>query len=132
MQEQLNKLMSMRARAKKYPIDAVFLEEQPHKGDTLIEKLEANSDVSYAFVTLTPDDIGALKGEKLHERGRQNVIFEWGHFIGKLGRKNVCLLIKGDIEIPSDLHGIGYYRFYRNIKECFNDVDNELRETNLI
>jgi hypothetical protein len=117
---------------KRYPIEAILLEEQAHGGRTLIEKLEDHSDVSFAFVTLTPDDVGALKGEPLHERGRQNVIFEWGQFIGKIGRKNVCLLIKGDVEIPSDLRGIGEYRFNRNIKECFIDVENELREAKLI
>lgn len=43
---------------KRYPIDAVFLEEQAHRGRTLIEKLEDHSDVSFAFITLTPDDVG--------------------------------------------------------------------------
>jgi predicted nucleotide-binding protein len=69
---------------------------------------------------------------RAQERGRQNVIFEWGQFIGKIGRKNVCLLIKGGVEIPSDLRGIGEYRFSRNIKECFIDVENELRDAKLI
>lgn len=73
-----------------------------------------------------------MKGEPLQERGRQNVIFEWGQFIGKIGRKNVCLLIKGDVEIPSDLRGIGEYRFNHNIKECFIDIENELKEAKLI
>lgn len=117
---------------KKYPIDAILLEEEPHRGRTLIEKLEDYSRVDYAFITLTPDDVGALKGETLKDRGRQNVIFELGQFIGKIGRKNVCLFIKGDVEIPSDLHGIGYYPYTNNIKECFTDVEKELREAKLI
>jgi predicted nucleotide-binding protein len=113
---------------KRYPIDAILLEDEAHRGRTLIEKLEDYCDVDFAFITLTPDDIGALKGESLKERGRQNVIFEWGQFIGKIGRKKVCLLIKGDVEIPSDLHGIGYYRFDKNVKECFIEVENELKD----
>lgn len=117
---------------KRYPIDAILLEEEAHRGRTLIEKLEDHSDVDFAFITLTPDDVGALKGEPLKERGRQNVIFEWGQFIGKIGRKNVCLLIKGNVEIPSDLHGIGYYRFSQNVKECFIDIENELKDAKLI
>jgi predicted nucleotide-binding protein len=61
---------------KRYPIDAILLEEQAHRGITLIEKLEANSDVDFAFITLTPDDIGALKGEPLRERLlKENDIF---------------------------------------------------------
>jgi len=117
---------------KKYPIDAILLEEEAHRGRTLIEKLEDYSGVDYAFITLTPDDVGALKGETLKDRGRQNVIFELGQFIGKIGRKSVCLLIKGDVEIPSDLRGIGYYPYTNYIKECFTDVEKELREAKLI
>jgi len=117
---------------KKYPIDAILLEEEAHRGRTLIEKLEDYSGVDYAFITLTPDDVGALKGERLQDRGRQNVIFELGQFIGKIGRKNVCLFIKGDVEIPSDLRGIGYYSYTNVIKECFSDVEKELREARLI
>jgi predicted nucleotide-binding protein len=117
---------------KKYPIDAILLEEEAHRGRTLIEKLEDYSGVDYAFITLTPDDVGALKGERLQDRGRQNVIFELGQFIGKIGRKNVCLFMKGDVEIPSDLRGIGYYPYTNYIKECFTDVEKELKEAKLI
>lgn len=117
---------------KKYPIDIILLEDEAHRGRTLIEKLEDYSGVDFAFITLTPDDVGALKGERLKERGRQNVIFELGQFIGKIGRKNVCLLIKGDVEIPSDLNGIGYYPYTNNVKECFTDVERELKEAKLI
>jgi predicted nucleotide-binding protein len=117
---------------KRYPIDATLLEEEAHGGRTLLEKLEEYSDVDFAFITLTPDDLGALKGERPKERGRQNVIFELGQFIGKIGRKRVCLLIKGDVEIPSDLQGLGVYKFDNNAKECFIDIDNELRRAKLV
>lgn len=117
---------------KRYPIDAILLEEKPHRGRTLIEKLEDYSKVDFAFITITPDDLGALKGEPFKERGRQNVIFELGQFIGKIGRKRTCLFIKGDIEIPSDLHGVGYYRFHKSIKERFLEIESELKEAKLI
>jgi len=117
---------------KRYPIEAILLEEEAHRGRTLIEKLEDYSGVDFAFITLTPDDVGALKGEPLEERGRQNVIFELGQFIGKIGRKNICLLIKGQIEIPSDLNGVGYYRFNKSVKECFLEVENELKDAKLV
>lgn len=116
----------------RYPIKITFLEEEAHGGDTLIEKLEKNSDVDFAFIILTPDDLGALKDEPLKERGRQNVIFEWGVFLGKIKRKNICVLIKGNVEIPSDLQGIRYHRFKDKIKECFLEVDDELRKAGLI
>lgn len=117
---------------KRFPIDAILLEEKPHRGRTLIEKLEDYSKVDFAFITITPDDLGALKGEPLKERGRQNVIFELGQFIGKIGRKRTCLFIKGDIEIPSDLRGVGYYRFYKSVRERFLEIENELKEAKLV
>ena len=43
-------------------------------------------------------------------RTRQNVIFEFGYFIGKFGRARVRALIKGDVEIPSDYSGVVYIR----------------------
>ena len=59
---------------------------------------------------LTPDDVGALKNEEknLKLRARQNVVFELGYFLGRLGRERVCALTKGDVEIPSDYDGVVY------------------------
>ncbi|HEY7357711.1 MAG TPA: TIR domain-containing protein, partial [Ktedonobacterales bacterium] len=41
-------------------------------------------------------------------RARQNVILEFGYFLGKLGRGKVCALYKEGVELPSDLYGILY------------------------
>lgn len=117
---------------KRYQINTVFLEEKAHKGRTIMEKFEDYSQVDFAVIILTPDDFGALKGEKPEERARQNVIFELGQLTGRMGREKVCIFIKGDIDIPSDLSGVGYYRFYESIKECFLDFENELKEAGLI
>ena len=59
---------------------------------------------------LTPDDVGALETCRadLRPRARQNIVFEFGYFIGKLGRGRVCALVKGDIERPSDSDGFLY------------------------
>lgn len=90
----------------------VILHEQPNEGRTIIEKFEDYADVTFAVVLLTPDDIGALKEQRrnLKPRARQNVVFEFGYFIGKLGRERVCALSKGDVERPSDCDGILYVR----------------------
>ena len=44
-------------------------------------------------------------------RARQNVLIELGYFIGHLGRKHVCALKRGDVEIPSDFDGVVYETF---------------------
>lgn len=74
----------------KLGLELIVLHEQPNKGRTIIEKFQDYSNVSYAVVLLTPDDRGGVASSKFEEqkpRARQNVIFELGYFIGKLGRK---------------------------------------------
>ena len=88
----------------------VILDEQSNQGLTIIEKFERHAQVGFAVALLTPDDAGSLQGDgsNLNPRARQNVIFELGFFIGKLGREGVCALTKGNVEIPSDYAGVGY------------------------
>jgi predicted nucleotide-binding protein len=86
--------------------DPIILNEQASRNRTVIEKIEANQDVRFALVLLTPDDEGAKKGEPLQPRARQNVLLELGYFMAKLGRGNVCALKRGDVEIPSDFAGV--------------------------
>jgi predicted nucleotide-binding protein len=90
-------------------LEAIILREQPDQGRTIIEKFEDCSDVGFAVVLLTPDDVvGSVAAPGSAMRARQNVIFELGYFAGKLGRGRACLLRKGDVEIPSDLYGVIY------------------------
>lgn len=97
-------------------LTAVILHEQTWGGRTVIENFERHANVGFAIALLTPDDLGQSISEKaptLRPRARQNVIFELGFFIGKLGRDRVAVLYKshpekGHIEIPSDYQGIRY------------------------
>ncbi|MBA4382511.1 MAG: hypothetical protein C0406_08100 [Sideroxydans sp.] len=88
----------------------VILHEQANSGRTIIEKFEKFSDVGFAVVLLTPDDVGAssTSPKNLKSRARQNVILELGYFMGKLTRFNVCALYKPGVEIPSDYQGVLY------------------------
>lgn len=92
-------------------MEAVILSEQPNGGRTVIEKFEENaSRVAFALVLLTPDDLGgpSIAPDDQQQRARQNVVFELGYFVGRLGRGKVCLIKKGAVDIPSDLHGVVY------------------------
>lgn len=87
--------------------DPIILHEQANKGRTIIEKVEANADVGFAVVLLTPDDFGRAKSDtELETRARQNVLLELGYFMARLGRDKVCALRKGDVSIPSDFAGV--------------------------
>lgn len=91
----------------KHKFEAIILHEQANSGRTIIEKIEANSDVGFAIVLLTPDDLGKAKDASDYSlRARQNVILELGYFIGKLGRDRVCALKTAELEIPSDYVGV--------------------------
>jgi predicted nucleotide-binding protein len=90
----------------KLELEAVILDEKPNEGQTIIEKFETHSDVGYAIVLLTPDDVGGVDDQKLLPRARQNVILELGYFVGALTRKRVCALVRKPIELPSDIHGL--------------------------
>jgi hypothetical protein len=94
----------------KLDLKPIILSEQPNEGKTVIEKFEAKADVGFAVVLLTPDDIGGLvdKGADQKLRARQNVIFELGYFVGKLGRSRVCALYNQNVELPSDIIGVAY------------------------
>lgn len=93
-------------------LQAIILHEQASQGMTIIEKIEHYSnDADFAIVLYTACD----HGRGVHEtkvqpknRARQNVVFEHGYLIAKLGRKNVCSLVKGEIETPNDISGVVY------------------------
>lgn len=96
----------------KLGLEAIILHEQASSGMTIIEKIEHYSnDADFALVLYTACDLGRGAHEtKSHpkNRARQNVVFEHGYFMAKLGRENVCALVKGDIETPNDISGVVY------------------------
>jgi predicted nucleotide-binding protein len=94
----------------KLDLNPIILHERPNEGRTIIEKFEDYSNVGFAIVILTPDDIGGPLNEpdKQKPRARQNVIFELGYFFGKIERRKVCALYKENVEMPSDYSGVLY------------------------
>lgn len=123
----------------KFNINPIILHEQVNAGKTIIEKIEEYSNVDFGIVLYTPCDIGTKKGSEendLRDRARQNVIFEHGYLIGKLGRKNVCAIVKGDIELPNDISGIVYinmddenawrFKLASELKRAKYDIDLNL------
>lgn len=134
-----------------------FKEES--SSNTIIEQLEYIRDnVGYAFVVVTPDDLGCLREDidkcrakmligkenikvqticgildRFQTRARQNVVFEHGLFIGALGRDRVCCLLQKDTkEKPSDIDGILYVDFNQSVKETFSEITEKLRKADLI
>jgi len=94
----------------KLKLKPIILHEEPSSGNTIIEKIEKNSNVGFGIVLYTPCDTGASQEDSINikSRARQNVVFEHGYLIGKIGRQNVCALVKGEIEKPNDISGVVY------------------------
>ncbi|MGG1168701.1 TIR domain-containing protein [Bacillus mycoides] len=88
----------------------VILHQQANEGKTIIEKIESYSNVGFGVVLYTPCDVGSKEGEEknLKPRARQNVVFEHGFLIGKIGRANVAALVKDTVETPNDISGVVY------------------------
>lgn len=111
----------------KLGLEPVILNEQKNGGKTIIEKIEENgSDVGFAVILLTADDKGKSKKDSDYKsRARQNVVFEMGYFVAKLGRDRVFLLLEDGVEKPGDLDGIvynvidekGYWKQHDLVKE---------------
>jgi len=77
-------------------------------GEGAMEALIRNlGKYDFAVLVLTPDDIVVCRGET-SPMARDNVLFELGLFIGKIGRDRTFMITDRDagIKIPSDLSGI--------------------------
>lgn len=96
-------------------IETIILHEQASAGMTIIEKIERYSnDADFALVLYTACDHGrGVQETKIppRNRARQNVVFEHGYLMAKLGRENVCALVQGEIETPNDVSGVVYVSF---------------------
>ncbi|MHA3103070.1 TIR domain-containing protein [Acinetobacter sp. ANC 3791] len=95
----------------KIGFEAIILHEQASNGKTIIEKLEKYTDAGFGIVLYTPDDVGEEVKNKtnLQPRARQNVVFEHGLLIGKLGRDKVFPLVTDhSLELPGDISGMVY------------------------
>lgn len=192
-------MKKLKAMLEEFGLNPIVLHEQPSASRTIVEKLEKYSDVGYAIVILTPDDIGALNKHTMKEfrwiveetidvaeqvwhmkakppyfgvsstriegdladgisrvsqeehkispentketrrklsairssfryRARQNVVLEFGYFVGLLNRDRVCCLYKGDVELPSDMQGIVYIPFKNSVNEAREMIIKELKE----
>jgi len=142
-------------------LDAEMFEDVKKRfaSKTIIELLEyVTSTAAYAFVVVTPDDLGYLckdiekcekelliaktkvKAEevrklvaKFNKRARQNVVFELGLFYGILRRDRVCCLLQVDVqEKPSDIDGVLYVPFEKSVEEKFAEIREKLKEAKLL
>ena len=98
--------------------------------ETIIGKFEKSAaECSSAIILFTPDD----KVEDRY-RARQNVILELGYFLGKFSHnknRKIIIVKKGNIEIPSDIHGVIYLEFQQSIEELYFKLSKQYEAWNV-
>jgi predicted nucleotide-binding protein len=116
----------------------VVMCEEPSQGKKIVERFADYEDIGFAVVLLSPDDSVYVKDEsptKRKLRPRQDVVFELGFLLGKLGKSNVLVFFRefANFEIPTDFEGIKVAAFddreswklalIRELTNCGYNVD---------
>ena len=74
--------------------------------DNYLETLMKEASLfDFGFMVCTRDDWTVSRGVE-YDTARDNVIFEYGLFLGRLGREKAYIIHDKAIKLPSDLHGI--------------------------
>ncbi|MFL6260056.1 MAG: TIR domain-containing protein [Thermoanaerobaculia bacterium] len=104
--------------------------------ESLVEKLP---NFDFGLFVFSPDDIVRIRGKQL-KSARDNVVFELGLFIGRLGRLNTFVLVPNgtkSLRLPSDLSGMIYLGYEQNrsdgnliaaMSTACNSIRSRLRE----
>src|SRR5262249_9198405 len=115
-------------------LSPVILDQEDDRGLTIIEKFEYYAaSCSFAFVLMTPDDemVGSYEAAP-RRHARQNVLIELGYFMAYLGRERVLIVHKGELEIPSDIHGVVYLKFNDKVVEVAERIRQRLKGVGLL
>ena len=102
---------------------------------TYIESLEGELDrAAFAVLVLTPNDIAYIR-EQEHAIPRDNVLFELGLFMGRLGRDHCFLLhSKEETKLPTDLLGLNVATYSErkpltaSLTDAVTDILNRIAE----
>ena len=116
---------------RKIGLEDIVLHQRPNRGRNLLTKFREEAEgSSFAVILMTPDDDGGIAGGTQQKRARQNVVFELGFFIGKLGTPHVAALVVPGVEKPSDFDGICWIEFGRGTN-WKNELARELKEARI-
>ena len=93
----------------------LILCEEPSQGRKIVERFNDYADVGFAVILLSPDDFVFAKNDSSTKRRlkpRQDVVFDLGFLLGRLGKDNVLVFFRENegFEIP-DYEGIKLQAF---------------------
>lgn len=119
-----------------YDADITIWTENVFKltSNALDDLIKASEDFNFGIFVFNPDDLTEVNNIK-HNTVRDNVIFELGLFIGKLGKDKVFFVIpkSGNLKLPTDLLGVtpGKYddkRADNNLNAALTPFCNQIRD----
>lgn len=93
----------------------------------LSDLLKASLKFDFGLLIGTKDDKIKFRGEN-YLQPRDNILFELGLFIGRLGLNNCAFLIDKNIKVLTDLNGISLARFDKNNSADFITNVNKIRD----
>ncbi|MCA8162503.1 TIR domain-containing protein [Burkholderia cepacia] len=109
---------------KEVGLDTLELAQEASQGQTVIEKLETNSELCDSAVIVMSGDDSDAAGQS---RVRENVMHEIGFFHAKYGRSRVILLHEEGVSIPTNLAGIVYVSYPKGyVHATYSPLDREL------
>jgi hypothetical protein len=129
--KELNDMIARRSEAERYPIASRIVMESVLTGDLLQSITGLFTQTQFCLAILTADDCCISDGKQV-KRLRQNVVFELGMAVYRLGREKCILLSDFDprdpnVELPSDLKGMDIKYFTAQDKaQVFGDVLDKL------
>lgn len=95
--------------------------------------LDALDDAQFGLFVFTPEDVIHIRDEKLRTT-RDNVVFELGLFIGRLGRDKCFIIMPNgiaDFHLPTDLLGLNAATFdpnHRNLEAALGPACFKIRQ----
>lgn len=92
----------------------------------LSDLLKASLKFDFGLLVGTSDDKVSYRGTDVLQP-RDNILFELGLFIGRLGISKCAFVIEKDLKILSDLQGITLTRFEKNNTPEFIDAINQVK-----
>lgn len=145
-----SRLPEVQAFLYQHGLRPTVLQEEASGGLTIIEKFEREaSRHSHVVVLATGDDLANLRDSSyrdsadhgwvtdswlsgLRPRARQNVVLELGYFYARPGREHVTILTDRNVELPSDVAGVGVvyldnhwkYNLLRELKSAGLSVED--------
>lgn len=97
----------------KLGVEATMIDETQSSSASQIEGIAALPDLGFCLIILPSDDRSGLPGltaKIAKPRHRQDIIFELGYLVGRLGQGRVAVLHGGDrpSDVPTGFFGVAY------------------------